>query len=182
MSKRLSFACLILLLSPSLALYAQAERGWTSSGRFQGTTSSAGSVLKLDPTLGYAVTPHFQTYVGLPFYTVNQPATTTTAGGFVNGIGKWANMNFANCHGLGLCGTCRVLITKGMENTNKLTTREYLKFKTVVPTGGLPDPIPPLAYIGHEETMRLACCTTVHGDIEVETGPELNLFGENFFS
>jgi hypothetical protein len=30
--------------------------------------------------------------------------------------------------------------------------------------------------------MRLACCTTVHGDITVESGPELNLFGENFFS
>jgi len=75
-----------------------------------------------------------------------------------------------------------VLVTKGMENTNKLTLREYLKFKTVVPTGLAPDPIPPLAYIGHEETMRLACCTTVHGDIEVETGPEINLFGENFFS
>ena len=45
-----------------------------------------------------------------------------------------------------------------------------------------PDPIPSLAYVGHEDTMRLACCTTVHGDIEVETGPEVNLFGENFFS
>ena len=30
--------------------------------------------------------------------------------------------------------------------------------------------------------MRLACCTTVHGDIEVESGPPVNLFGENFFS
>jgi ferredoxin len=101
--------------------------------------------------------------------------------GFVNGIGRSLNKNLLNCHGLGLCGTCRVLITKGMENTNKLTTREFLKFKTVVPVGP-PDPIPPLAYIGHEDTMRLACCTTVHGDIEVETGPEINLFGENFFS
>ena len=29
---------------------------------------------------------------------------------------------------------------------------------------------------------RLACCVKVLGDIEVETGPELNLFGDNFFS
>jgi len=101
--------------------------------------------------------------------------------GFVNGIGRSLN-KYANCKGMGLCGTCRVLITKGMENTNKQTLREYLKFKTIVPTGGVPDPIPPLAYVGHEDTMRLACCTTVHGDIEVETGPEINLFGENFFS
>lgn len=99
----------------------------------------------------------------------------------LNGIGAGFN-RFANCKGMGLCGTCRVLVTKGMENTNKLTLREWLKFKTVVPTGLIPDPIPALAYVGHEDTMRLACCTTVHGDIEVESGPELNLFGENFFS
>jgi ferredoxin len=46
----------------------------------------------------------------------------------------------------------------------------------------VPDPLPNLAYIGNEETMRLACQMRVKGDIEVETGPELNLFGENFFS
>ena len=98
----------------------------------------------------------------------------------INGFGKNINA-YLNCHGLGQCGMCRVLITKGIDNTNKLTLREWLKFKTVVPTP-LPDPIPALAYVGHEENMRLACCTTVHGDIEVESGPELNLFGENFFS
>ncbi|MGE0760028.1 MAG: ferredoxin [Pirellulaceae bacterium] len=98
----------------------------------------------------------------------------------VNGYG--ANFNkVMNCHGLGLCGTCRVLITKGIENTNKLTARERLKFKTPIPTP-IPDPIPCLAYIGHEDTMRLACMTRVFGDIEVESGPEVNLFGENFFS
>lgn len=101
--------------------------------------------------------------------------------GFINNIGRTAN-RYLNCKGMGLCGTCRVLITQGMENTNKLTLREWLKFKTIVPTGLVPDPVPPLAYVGHEDTMRLACCTTVHGDIEVETGPEINLFGENFFS
>jgi hypothetical protein len=30
--------------------------------------------------------------------------------------------------------------------------------------------------------MRLSCQVTVQGDMEVETGPELNLYGENFFS
>ncbi len=100
-----------------------------------------------------------------------------------NGTGAAVN-KYLNCQTMfcglfgGLCGTCRVLITKGMENTNKMTTREYLKFK--VPY--TPDPIPPLAYVGHEDTMRLACCTQVNGDIEVESGPEVNLFGENFFS
>jgi len=98
----------------------------------------------------------------------------------LNGIGSSVN-KFMNCKGFGLCGTCRVLVTQGMENTNKLTTREKLKFKTPIPMP-VPDPIPCMAYVGNEETMRLACCTTVLGDIEVESGPELNLFGENFFS
>ena len=97
--------------------------------------------------------------------------------GFVNNFGRTAN-KFLNCHGLGLCGTCRVLITKGMENTNALTQREKAKFKYLP----LPDPLPCFAYIGHEDTMRLACTTRVYGDIEVESAPEMNLFGENFFS
>jgi len=100
-----------------------------------------------------------------------------------NGLGASIN-KYCNCSTMsfgligGMCGTCRVLITKGMENTNKLTMREYLKFKVPL----TPDPIPSLAYVGHEDTMRLGCCTIVNGDIEVETGPEVNLFGENFFS
>ena len=82
------------------------------------------------------------------------------------------------CHGLGMCGTCRVRITQGMDQTNALTRREKLKFKYVP----LPDPLPCLAYLGNEEAMRLACMTRVEGDIEVESSPELNLFGENFYS
>jgi hypothetical protein len=39
-----------------------------------------------------------------------------------------------------------------------------------------------MAFIGNESTMRLACQTLVNGDMEVETGPTLDLFGENFFS
>ena len=84
-----------------------------------------------------------------------------------------------NCHGFGLCGTCKVLVTSGMENTNKMGLYEKAKFR------GLPVIEPILAamsYIGNEETMRLACRTTVHGDIEVETCPKFNVFGENFFS
>ena len=95
----------------------------------------------------------------------------------LNGIGQTLN-KYVNCFGMGMCGTCRVLVTKGMDNTNKMTFSEKTKFKMVL----TPDPVPALAFDGHEDTMRLACCTTVHGDIEVESGPELNLFGENFFS
>lgn len=95
----------------------------------------------------------------------------------LNGFGAGIN-KLANCYGFGMCGTCLVNITQGMENTNALTVREKMKFKYLP----VPDPMPALHYIGHEETMRLACMTEVNGDIEVETGPEMNLFGENFFS
>lgn len=102
----------------------------------------------------------------------------------VNGFGAGLN-KFVNCHGFGQCGTCRVLITKGMEHTSPMGTAERWRFRVPVPTpltpGGL-DPIPCLAFVGHEDTMRLACKTQVYGDVEVETGPAIDLFGENFFS
>ena len=94
----------------------------------------------------------------------------------MKGFGPPAN-GILNCHGFGLCGTCRVNIVKGMQNANPLTTIEKLKFN--VP---FPDPIAALAYIGNQHQMRLACKLEVQGDIEVETCPELNLFGDNFFS
>ncbi len=99
----------------------------------------------------------------------------------LNGIGAGMN-RVMNCKGMGLCGTCRVLITAGQDNTNPMTAREKLKFKIPGLPTPVPDPIPALAFVGHEETMRLACMTRVLGDIEVESGPEVNLFGENFFS
>jgi ferredoxin len=76
----------------------------------------------------------------------------------------------ANCRGFSLCASCRVLITKGMENTSPmgLIERSRLGYS--------------MAYIGNEQTMRLACQTNVNGDIEVLTKPPLNLYGENFFS
>ena len=93
-----------------------------------------------------------------------------------NGLGAGLN-GLLNCYGFGMCGSCRVLITKGMENASPMGTLEKMKFK--VPA---PDPLPALAFIGHEDTMRLACQTTVHGDMEVLTNPQVDLFGENFFS
>jgi len=94
----------------------------------------------------------------------------------VNGFGATVN-KFLNCHGLGQCGTCRVRITKGMENASPIGFIEKMRFYNP-----LPDPIPCMSYIGNEDTMRLACQTLVYGDMEVETGPPLNLFGDNFFS
>lgn len=102
----------------------------------------------------------------------------------INGFGASIN-KVLNCHGFGQCGTCRVNITKGMEHASPMGMVEKLRFKFPVPTpvtpGGV-DPLPCLAFVGNEETMRLSCQVKVHGDLEVETGPELDLYGENFFS
>ena len=83
---------------------------------------------------------------------------------------RWRHkFSFANCHGHGTCGTCRVLIRKGMANTNPLTTAEKLH-KAVS-----------MVWVGYEDQMRLSCQTQVLGDIEVETRPPLNISGEQFW-
>ena len=63
---------------------------------------------------------------------------------------------FLNCHGFGQCGTCRVKITKGMENASPMGFMEKIRFYNP-----LPDPIPCMAFVGNEDTMRLACQTLV---------------------
>ncbi len=74
-----------------------------------------------------------------------------------------------NCHGHGTCGTCRVLIKKGMENTSP--TGGWEKFRLGVS----------MVSLGFENEMRLSCKTQVNGDIEVETQPPLNMSGEKFW-
>ncbi len=87
------------------------------------------------------------------------------------GVGLYPGINkVLNCHGFGSCGSCRVLITKGMENASRLGFRERLRLKFS------------MAFIGSENTMRLACQTKVNGDLEVLTRPPMNWFGENFYS
>jgi ferredoxin len=76
---------------------------------------------------------------------------------------------FLNCRGLGLCGTCRVLVKKGMENLSPKSLREKFKLATM------------LSAIGHEYDMRLACQTSVNGDCEIETRPPFNWSGETFW-
>lgn len=95
--------------------------------------------------------------------------------GGLNGFGSAVN-EVVNCHGFGHCGTCRVKIVKGMENAAPMGVVEKFTFKY--------NPLGPalFAYIGNEDTMRLACRTQVMGDMTVETKPPLNLTGENFFS
>jgi 2Fe-2S ferredoxin len=76
---------------------------------------------------------------------------------------------YLNCRGNGLCGTCKVLVKKGMENLSSKGWLERFKLATM------------LSSIGHEDEMRLSCQVTVHGDCTIETRPAFNLCGENFW-
>ena len=80
---------------------------------------------------------------------------------------------YLNCRGLGLCGTCRVLVKKGMENLSPRTLMERINFNT--------HPLTMFARIGHEDEMRLSCQVRVLGDCTVETTPEMNWSGETFW-
>jgi ferredoxin len=74
-----------------------------------------------------------------------------------------------NCRGFGLCGTCRVLVKKGMDN---LSPKGALERFTLGKS---------LASIGHEEEMRLSCQVQVNGDCTIETRPAFNWSGDNFW-
>jgi ferredoxin len=80
---------------------------------------------------------------------------------------------YLNCRGLGLCGTCKVLVKKGMENLNKKTFMERVNMNT--------HPLTMLAALGHEDELRLACQVQVNGDCTIETTPAFNWSGENFW-
>ena len=80
---------------------------------------------------------------------------------------------YLNCFGFGLCGTCRVLVKKGMENLSAPTRRERFNLNL--------HPLTALARIGHEDEMRLSCQTIVNGDCTIETKPAFNWSGENFW-
>jgi ferredoxin len=77
---------------------------------------------------------------------------------------------YLNCRGLATCGTCKVIVTKGMENLSPKGFREKLRLFMM-----------PFATIGHEDDLRLACQTCVNGDCTIETQPPMNLDGENFW-
>ena len=85
----------------------------------------------------------------------------------------WGPHRVVNCMGMGMCGSCKVHIQKGVENTNRMGFLEYFRILT--------GPILFFARMGHEKDLRLACKTRVYGDIEVETQPEMNLHGEKFW-
>jgi ferredoxin len=76
---------------------------------------------------------------------------------------------YLNCFGHGTCGTCKVLVKKGMENLSAKGVLEKFTLGRML-TG-----------IGFEDEMRLACQVRVNGDCTIETRPAANWSGENFW-
>ena len=74
-----------------------------------------------------------------------------------------------NCFGHGTCGTCSVLVKKGMENLSPKGLIEKFTLGRM------------LTSIGHEDEMRLACQARVNGDCTIETRPSMNLSGDTFW-
>jgi hypothetical protein len=91
MTKAMRLLCAVLTVAVLAGpMYAEEGKGWTFSGRFQGSSNADGLVTKADPTIGYGLNPHVQTYAGVPFYFVNTSSTVTqqTTTGFVSGLGN----------------------------------------------------------------------------------------------
>jgi ferredoxin len=76
---------------------------------------------------------------------------------------------FVNCMGHGTCGSCHLLVKKGMENLSKKGVMEKLTLLRM------------FSAIGHEDEMRLACQCSVNGDCTVETNPPMNVSGDVFW-
>jgi len=90
------------------------------------------------------------------------------------GIDLYPGMHkYLNCHGFGQCASCRVQITKGDENVSRQGIFEKLRL--------LLGPLTFFARLGHEKDLRLACRCRVNGDVEVQTQPQMNLYGEKFW-
>jgi ferredoxin len=80
---------------------------------------------------------------------------------------------YINCMGNGLCGTCKVLVKKGMENVSSKGRLERFTLAT--------SPTTSMAIVGHENEMRLSCQVQIYGDCVIETKPAFNWSGENFW-
>lgn len=86
------------------------------------------------------------------------------------GVEVYMGLNkYVNCFGHGSCGTCKVLVKKGMENLSPKGVMEKLTMFRM------------LSAIGFEHELRLCCQCTVNGDCSIETRPAMNLSGDNFW-
>ena len=81
---------------------------------------------------------------------------------------------FVHCPGLGMCGSCRMLVKDGKENLSEPGMIE--KFTTRIA-----NPEAQFAYIGNEDELRLSCQCKINGDVTVESQAPCNWHGEKFW-
>jgi ferredoxin len=87
-----------------------------------------------------------------------------------NGVQVYQGMErFVHCMGLGLCGTCQIKVKDGMENLSQKTLIEKITLSRL------------MSSIGNENELRLSCQCTVKGDCTIQTRPDFNWNGENFW-
>lgn len=89
MSKDRTLLLMVLLLVPAL-LHAAAEddeRGWTFSQRFQGSSNTAGVILKTSSAAIYSFNHYVKAYSGIPVYFARE-SSSSGATQFANGIGN----------------------------------------------------------------------------------------------
>src|SRR5262245_56261975 len=84
--------------------------------------------------------------------------------GLKHGVPMHAGVHrILNCHGLGLCASCRVRIVSGADHLKR--KRWWEKILVFLNPEWL------FARIGHEQDLTLACQTKVLGDCDVESTP-----------
>jgi len=92
-----------------------------------------------------------------------------------NGVPMHAGVHrYLNCHGNGMCGSCRVKVDSGMENLKRKTWWEKVLL--------ILNPLWFFAWLGNENDLTLACQTRVMGDCEVESTPPMNWHGDEFWN
>src|SRR5438270_6337334 len=97
-----------------------------------------------------------------------EPGANLRAEAMKSGIQVYKGLSkLLHCPGIGLCGTCRVLVKDGKENLSPKNLRERFTIGRM------------LSSIGLEDEMRLSCQVKVNGDCKVETQPSFNWEGEN---
>jgi ferredoxin len=103
-----------------------------------------------------------------------EPGTNLRKAAMKDGIELYPGIHqYVNCMGFAQCASCRVRITKGIENVSPQGLWERFRLRFGPDTW--------FATLGNEKELRLSCQARVNGDIEVETQPEANLHGERFW-
>jgi len=100
MHRRILYSAVFLGAAAGLHAQSSESHGVTFGANFQGSTSSLGTVTKVDASAGYFFNRFWEIDFGIPFYSVFPGSTTATAGNpDVHGIGNvYTQIRFTKAH------------------------------------------------------------------------------------